>query len=365
MKTPSKLLLLTVGYGEGHNTAAHALAIAAQEKGWTVEVVDACAASSPRLFSITQKFYQFCVKSAPWMWAITYAQTETADWSTKATAPFLRRVTQYIKELIQSFLPDAVLCTYPLYGYMIDYLRTMGAIEVPYGMVVTDALEISRPWMLTNADVVYLPDEYSLRMVQDRFAISPSKLAAPGFPVKPVFCGKRSLTLPPSKQNIRIVYGAYAPLSRVKADIVMLLQWLPGCHITLLAGSRYRALKSLVCDRVSVLKRTDKMVSLFENSHLYIGKAGAATVFEAYATALPVIINYALPGQEQGNLQLLQMDGVGLSVASTPELQRAVSDILNNNAAIWLRMKQLMMTLNRSNGACRIIDDFERRFLYE
>lgn len=362
MQTPRKLLVLTVGYGEGHNTAARALAAAAQEKGWTVEVVDACAASSPRLFSITQKFYQFCVKSAPWMWAITYAQTETADWSTKATAPILRRVTQYIKELIQSFQPDAVLCTYPLYGYMIDYLRRTGAIHVPYGMVVTDALEISRPWMLTNADVVYLPDEYSLRLVQERFAISPAKLAAPGFPVKPDFCGRRSLTAPPTKHDIRIVYGAYAPLPRVKADIAMLLRCLPGAHITLLAGSRYRALKTLACARVSVLKRTDKMVSLFENCHLYIGKAGAATVFEAYAMALPVIINYALPGQEQGNLQLLQKDGVGISVASTAELQCAVSGILDNNAAVWLRMKQLMLALNRSNGASRIIDDFERRF---
>jgi len=77
---------------------------------------------------------------------------------------------------------------------------------------------------------------------------------------------------------------------------------------------------------------------------------------------LPVIINYALPGQEQGNLQLLQKDGVGISVASTAELQCAVSGILDNNAAVWLRMKQLMMALNRSNGASRIIDDFERRF---
>ncbi len=354
-------MLLTVGYGEGHNTAARALAVAAQAKGWTVEVLDACAASSPRLFSITQKFYQFCVKSAPWMWAITYAQTETADWSTKATAPFLRKVTRYIHELLQSYLPDAVLCTYPLYGYMIDYLRRTGAVDVPYGMVVTDALEISRPWMLTHADVVYLPDEYSLELVQDRFAVSPSKLAAPGFPVKPVFCGRKSLTSPPTKQDIRIVYGAYAPLPRVKADIAMLLQCLPGCRITLLAGSRYRALKALACERVSVLKRTDKMVSLFENSHLYIGKAGAATVFEAYAMVLPVIINYALPGQEQGNLQLLQMDGAGLSVASTAELQRAVLGILDNNAAVWLRMKQVMMALDRSNGANRIVDDFERR----
>ena len=365
MNVPRKLLLLTVGYGEGHNTAARALAAVAEAKGWRVKVVDACAASSPRLFALTRHFYQFCVRSAPWMWAITYAQTETADWSTKATAPFLRKVTRYIQALLAEFQPDAVMCTYPLYGYMLDYLRSRGQTQVPYGMVVTDSLEISRPWMLTQADVVYLPDEYSLQLVHERYALPKAKLEALGFPVHPQFYGKTSSAELPTCNNMRIVYGAHAPLARVKADIEMLLRLLPGCCITLLAGGRYRALKSLASARVIVVKRTEKMVSLFENSHLYIGKAGAATVFEAYAMSLPIIINYALPGQEQGNLELLQIDQAGIAVSSTAELKAAVWRLINDGAIVWSRVKNVMISLNRSYGAERIINDFEHRFLYE
>ena len=97
-----KLLLLTAGYGDGHNSAAYALAQCAEARGWIAEVIDPCQKASPRIFSLTQSFYKFCVTSASWIWGITYYQTETADWSTKATAPILRKVTNCVKAVIDA-----------------------------------------------------------------------------------------------------------------------------------------------------------------------------------------------------------------------------------------------------------------------
>lgn len=365
MRSEKKLLLLTVGYGEGHNSAAKAIAQAAENAGWSTHYVDPCLESSPRLFKVTQQFYHFCVRSAPWVWGITYAQTDTADWASKPYAPILRRVTQYIEDIINEIKPDAVLCTYPLYGYMIDALRRDGKTSVPYGMVVTDALEISRPWMLSGADIIYLPDEYSLSLVHDRYAIPKPRLMVSGFPVKAMFNGRSSLCTEPSSDNVRIVYGAFAPLRRVRADVTGLLRICPGAYITVLAGEREEQLRDLSCERVQVLERTDDMASLFENSHLYIGKAGAATVFEAYSMKLPVVINYSLPGQEQGNLALLQLDGAGVSVHTSAELLIAVRDLLAHRAAGWKKLKNALIVADRSGAAELIIRDVERRFIYE
>ena len=362
MPCKKKLLLLTVGYGEGHNSAANAISQAAQQRGWQACVVDPCRLSSPRLFALTQSFYKFCVRSAPWIWGITYAQTETADWSTKSHAPILRKVTRCIRKLIDEYAPDAILCTYPLFAYMLDTLRMEQGIKVPYGVVVTDALEISRPWMLSYADVFYLPDRYSADLVKDRYALPDSKLSAAGFAVKNQFAGRLALTSAPSESDIRIVYGGYAPKRRVRADVRALCQSFPGARITVIAGARYHDLVRLHNDRVTVIDKTDDMPALFENAHLYIGKAGAATVFEAYSMNLPIIVNYALPGQEQGNAALIALDGVGRFVETTPDLIHLVRLLLDNHAAMWQSWKNAMQNVSRNGGADAIISDLENRF---
>lgn len=362
MKQKRKLLVLTIGYGEGHNAAAYAIQQAAAKKEWEVLVADPCVEASPWIYSLTRKFYQFCVKQAPWLWGITYSQTENADWSKKSYTPILRRVTWCIRELLSDYNPDVILCTYPLYAYMLDSLRAEGACAVPYGVVVTDALEISKPWMQTKADVVYLTDEYSLEQVMERYAIKADKLYAGGFPVRASFDNARSDAPAPSVNDLRIVYGAHAPIRRVAADITALVHSIPGVRITLLAGSRMSKLAFLAGEQVSVIEKTTDMAGLMKNAHLYIGKAGAATVFEAYSMCLPVIINYALPGQEQGNMALLELDGAGVSVFSTADLMYTIHDLLKDDANRWYAMKEAMIAKNRRGGADNIVADLEQRF---
>lgn len=365
MATKRKLLVFTVGYGEGHNSAARAIVQEAIKRGWSAQVVDPCSLSNPGLFALTQSFYRFCVRSAPWIWGITYAQTETANWSTKAHSPILSKVTCRIRELIEEFQPDVILCTYPLYAYMLDALRAEEGVTTPYGVVVTDSLEISRPWMLSKADVFYLPDEYSASLVQDRFALPADRICTCGFPVSSCFSDKESCMTVPSAENFRIIYGAHAPKRRVRADVRALLREFPGAYITVLAGAKHSLLSRLECDRVSVITSTTDMPSLFEGAHLYIGKAGAATVYEAYTMHLPLVINYALPGQEQGNLALIERDGVGRAVYTTPDLIHLCRMLLDNNAALWRQWKTMMREVSRSGGAACLMNDVEGRFLYE
>jgi processive 1,2-diacylglycerol beta-glucosyltransferase len=176
------------------------------------------------------------------------------------------------------------------------------------------------------------------------------------------FNGRCALKTPPSQQEFRIVYGAYAPVQRVCADVKAIQHAFPQAHITLLTGSRYRAFAGLQNDRVSVIKRTDDMPSLFEKAHLYIGKAGAATMYEAYSMNLPVIVNYSLPGQEQGNIALLQQDACGRFVDTTPDLLLLLQKLLADNAAMWQSWRAAMISANRKAGAEHIMDDIRRRF---
>ena len=312
----------------------------------------------PRLFYLTQRFYHLCVRRIPWLWGVTYAQTDTADWRAGAYSPFIRGVTQVVAELVRDEQPDVVVCTYPLYAHLLDALREEGEAKVPYAVVVTDALEISRPWLVSRSPRIFLTDEYSAERVLERYALTPERCVVSGFPVRREFVAPCKRVLP-SPENLRLVYGAYAPLAQVREDLSALVNAYPGVRITVLAGERKRELADFQSECVDVLEYTSEMSALFAEAHFYIGKAGAATVFEAYASHLPVIVNYALPGQEQGNLELLLLDGAGVSVASSAELLSRLDSLLANGATGWQRLSNAMCHSRRSGGAACVVDNLE------
>lgn len=356
-----RLLLLTVAYGQGHNAAAAAIAEEFEARGWDTRTLDPCAMSSPAVFRLTQNFYNFCVRRMPWLWRVTYAQTDTADWAEGVRLPILRGCTRRLAEEVKSYAPDAIICTYPLYAYMLDDV----GITIPCAMVVTDAIEISRPWIKSHASLVCLPDAESYRLMEDRFGFFDSACTT-GFPVRRAFTPPQQRSLP-TREDLGIVYGAYDSTRRVVDDLRCLLTAYPGCRITLIAGKRAARMRCLLSrevqsGRLRILDATNEMDVLFRNNHLYIGKAGAATVFEAYACHLPVIINYALPGQEQGNLQKLQQDGAGVYACGAPDLLHTIDTLLASGAARWQSMVAAMSANNTRGAAAAVFNAVIHRF---
>ena len=358
-----KLLVLSVGYGQGHHSAAAALAEHYGGLGWDTQVADVCEMASPGWFRLTQVFYQFCVRKAPWLWGITYALTDTADWRLLIRTPLLRRVVWRLRSLLDEVKPDFVFCTYPLFAYMLDYLREKGVAEVPYAMVVTDAMEISRPWMCSAAPLIIVPDDGSRRLVLDRYALPETRVVAAGFPVRSGFFLPEE-RLQPSEESLRVVYGAYRQNGGVIEDITALLQAFPQIHLTVIAGPREPYLKRVFgrCGNLHILRSTDRMPELLAQSHVYIGKAGAATMFECYTAGVPVLVNFLLPGQEEGNLRLLQADGAGVHVQSTPHLVQTLQELLQQDAAGWRSLCAAMKKAGRSGAVCRVANIVKEKF---
>lgn len=353
-----RVLLLSVGYGQGHHSAAAALAEYYTEEGWIAKVADVCEMAQPGLFRCTQWFYDFCVRRAPWMWGITYALTDTANWAGMVRRPVLQRVMQRLRSLLAEFRPDIIICTYPLFSYMLDAMKEAGESVPPYAVVVTDALEISRPWMRSNTELVLLPDEKSCLMVRERYALPATLAVHTGFPVR------RSFTPSPTRSHpgtaaLRVIYGAYRQTGGVMKDIAALLSAFPQIQLTVIAGRRARLLQKrfavqCLCGRLEIIASTNRMSELLAESHFYIGKAGAATMFECYASNTPVLINFTLPGQERGNLELLLDDGAGCHVESTAHLIATMQELLSGDAAGWTRLCRAMQAAGRFNATHKI-----------
>ena len=353
-----RLLILSVGYGKGHHSAAAALSEYYESIGWQTLITDACAEGYPRCFRLTQVFYDCCVRFLPWLWRVTYDLTDTADWARLVRLPVLRNIVRSLRSQMDAFKPDLVICTYPLFAYVLDLLRTEGGCRTPYAVVVTDAREISRPWMCSDARLFVVPDEGSRLSVVNRYALSVDRVIAAGFPVRRGFRPSFKDDVP-SSDKLSVVYGAYRQSRGVERDVDAMFAAFPQLQLTIIAGHRANLFRKRFrryeeAGRLTVVQATDNMAELLASSHFYIGKAGAATLFECYACMVPILINYTLPGQEQGNLELILEEGVGCHVESTEHLIVTLHRLLKDDASGWRSLRGAMKTADRTSAVNRI-----------
>ena len=368
MQKARKVLLLSIGYGRGHHSAAISLAQELRNRGYDVHIQDPCAQASPRLFHLTQLFYRECVRRMPWVWGIAYNQIDGTDWSMMLATPGIAATMRMLRTQLREQQPDLIVCTYPLYAYMLDAFADEGWLRSPYAVVVTDALHVNSAWVLSHAPLVCMPDEQSCHETRTRFSLPEERLRATGFPVRKEFHpGKKDPVPGPRGGGLRVVYGAHGSMHRIKADVEGMLRLFPEMHLTLLAEDREDQIRRVLGEKTASQlhffgSEGEDLSNVLNNAHLYIGKAGASTVFEAYCAETPVLVNYILPGQEEGNMQLLLRDGAGKRVEGTGELLRVMHGLLSNRSAGLKRMQVAMRRASRNGGAASTADALEARF---
>ena len=69
---PPKVLLLTAGYGEGHNAAARGLHAALTERGADAEVLDLFALTGGAFYERSRRDYLALINRAPRVWAAVF-----------------------------------------------------------------------------------------------------------------------------------------------------------------------------------------------------------------------------------------------------------------------------------------------------
>jgi processive 1,2-diacylglycerol beta-glucosyltransferase len=101
----------------------------------------------------------------------------------------------------------------------------------------------------------------------------------------------------------------------------------------------------------TILGWTDQIPRLLMTHHAVVSKAGGATTQEAIAARCPMIVNQVVPGQEEGNSELLRRHGVG-GLAETPEaivleLRRAFA----HHGRVWNQWRTSLSGLARPDAA--------------
>jgi processive 1,2-diacylglycerol beta-glucosyltransferase len=262
-----------------------------------------------------------------------------------------------LADLLATAHPVGVVSVYPVYGYLIEKLYPDSRAR-PFGFhtVVTDSITINSVWYRCDSDSFIVPNEDSAQAM--RIArVPPKKIHALGFPVPPHFADARPERPPPGDGSPpRVLFMINAGKDRAPAVVQRLLR-LNGLHLTVTVG-RDESLRARINEVAVAAGKpielhgwTDRMPELVMSHHLLIGKAGGATVQEAIAARTPMLITQVVPGQEEGNAQLLFQNGCG-ALCETPEaLAAQVQALFERGAARWKRWEANIARLSKPDAA--------------
>ena len=269
----------------------------------------------------------------------------------------MRAATRQLGTLLAEERPAAVCSTYPVYAFMLTRLARAGQAAVPHYNVVTDSISINSIWWRAPCAGWFVPNPDSAAVLLSA-GVASERVHALGFPTPAFFATHAQLTAPDLALGGRprvlcIINSVTRDGEAMVAPLLAATDW----EITVAVGRDdrlRRRLQKLAVGRaapVRILGWTDQIPRLLLTHHLVISKAGGATTQEAIAARCPMIVCQIVPGQEEGNYELLRRHGAGI-LAETPEaILTASRCALAEGGRGWRAWRGALAPLSRPNAA--------------
>jgi processive 1,2-diacylglycerol beta-glucosyltransferase len=346
------VLILTAGYGEGHNAAARGLHAACQQLGIDSEIADPFTAMAG--YDRSRRDYLWLINTAPKVWAFVFGLIDR--WPlVEFSLPLLSEVEKRLAELLEEKQPSAVVSVYPAYSYLIAKLFPDGRRPFTLHTVVTDSITINRVWHRSPSDTYIVPNAASGAVMREQ-GVPAARIHELGFPVPPRFAANRP-ERPDPRDGARVLFMINAAKDTAP-DVVARLLLVPRIHLTVTVGKdeelRRRVEAAAAGRPIEIHGWTPLMPELLMTHHILIGKAGGAAVQETIAAQTPMLITQVVPGQEEGNAQLLFDHACG-ALCPTPDALAAQIDwLFANDAREWRRWHDNIRALSRPDAALQI-----------
>lgn len=353
-----KILILTAGYGEGHNSAARGVrdGLARVAPDAQVDLRDLFAETLGTLHQLVRKSYLTLINHWPRAWGYVYRWLDHKKDFDKNFARFVR-IKRRLKDLLDSFQPDAVVSAFPAYPYLLNQVSGPNP-RYKNVVVITDSITVNAIWYRCRADYFLVPNDQSAEVVRAA-GIAPERIKIFGFPVSPQFAdlteGRSALG---GEAKPRVLYMINAGTRSAPELVRKLLELKIDLTVTVGRDEKLRhAIEAVVNERkVDIVGWTDQMPRLLSESHLLIGKAGGATVQETIAARCPMIINHIVSGQEEGNARLIVETNSGAIALSPDEVIAQVQRAFADDARQWREWEKNISALSRPRASLDIAE---------
>lgn len=362
-----KLLMLSCNTGEGHNSAAHALAEAAQTKGHETQIVDPLSLGTDRVGEVASSIYNRMIQKVPELFGLIYRAGDLYS-STGIPSPVYRVTSRYaarLREYIAQQRIDAVISTH-LYGMEVaTAAKRQGGLPVPCFSVLTDYTCI--PFLAETRQDLYFIPHADLKEEFIRRGIPEEKICCDGIPVRAKFshpigkeAARNRLILPRQAIVYLLMTGGEGSGDALALCRELLRQEKEAFLAIVLAG-RNSQLKEAV-EREFSGQSAIQSVCFTEDLNLYmeaadviLSKPGGLSSTEIAALGVPLVHTMTIPGCETQNAAFFKERSMSFQADSAREAA-ASAWTLAHHAPLAEKMREAQRKNISADAAERIID---------
>ena len=321
--------------GGGHRAASEAIIEAIHyEFGEAVvtQMVDFLKEYAPRPFNHLPEVYPDMMR-LPELWGAMFDISDGRPQARLVTSTFWPIVRRAAHRLVREHHSDMLVCVHPVANSFV--LKALGKNHPPFTTVVTDLVTTHALYFDKRADLILVPTEMA-RQKAIQFGMSPDKVRVVGQPVSHLCSApvgdkallRKHLGWPHTKKVILLVGGGegMGPLAETARAIDE--SGLDVCLI-IVAGRNSKLeqeLKEQTWENPTLIYGfTHEMPDFMRAADVIVTKAGPGTIAEALIAELPIILYAKLPGQEDGNVDFVLSEGVGVWAPEPLEVVRALT----------------------------------------
>ncbi len=261
--------------------------------------------------------------------------------------------------LFTTIRPDVIVSIHPLLNHVtINAIHDLN-IKVPFLTVVTDLISIHHSWYAPGADGYILPTEQAKQLYLER-GMDPSKVQVLGMPIDPKFTFpvddkaalQKRLGLQPGLPVVLLVGGGDGA-GGLRSSIKAISQARLAVQLLIITGRNKRLYTHLQRTRQSLHVPTviygfvNNMPEMMHAADVIVTKAGPGTISEALSCDLPVILSGYVPGQEEGNVDYVLKNDVGVIARSPIELADTIRKLVKPGSQVMKRQLENARRISR------------------
>ena len=357
-----KVLILTISTGQGHNQAAASVAESFQNKGYEVIKHDFLKNNSKFLNDIIVKGYEVMASKFPKTYGAFYKLTDSRIINMLLNLPFYFS-RRKVSKLINKVNPDVIVATHALSTRIISELKKKG-LKIPYILIVTD-FKAHYTYISKYVDAYITGSEYTKQSLIER-NIDSHKIYPLGIPINKKFYTEiTNASDLKDKTYFNLLLMSWSlGLNQISSVLKELLKNPNKLRITVVCGKNTKIKNSLTqyCNenifhnkKLHILGFTKDISYLMDYCDVIISKPGGLTVTESIVKNIPLIIPFAIPGQENENTDFLIKEGYSILIEDLSKINDTINYLIDNPGYL-LKKKERLKSLAATYSLEKIVD---------
>ncbi|MFD1956490.1 glycosyltransferase [Paenibacillus thailandensis] len=346
-----RVMLLSEGFGSGHNQAAYALAASLRRlcPGISTRVFELGKFLNPRIGPLIVSAYRKTVSKQPKVVGLMYRSNYEKSLNRFTQLALHRMFYTHTSQVISQLKPDAIICTHPVPNAVVGRLKRLG-LNTPLYTVITD-YDAHGSWINQEVNKFLV----STTVVRDKLVdrgVAPSRIEVTGIPVHPDFWtrgdrqeGLRHFGLK-DMPTVLVMGGGWGLLYEDEL-LEYMTQWRDKVQLIFCVGQNEKVQEEMQSNpifnhpNIRIMGFTREISKLMDIADVLVTKPGGMTCTEGMSKGIPMLFYHPIPGQEEENCEYFVRNGFGEVLDSKATIDKWFTMIQEHQTAEQFRSQLL------------------------